>query len=203
LRLRRTRAALASTLALLVGAAAAACGAVLGLDAPTLAPSSDGAALPPVLDAGGSGDSAPQDDAAPVNPADGGVDAPPDAPPDTSDDQAAPTGVRCGSGASEIFCTAPATCCLVYDDAGATSYSCAASAGACAGYPIACATNNDCSGSDVCCFYHTGIKCESDTNPTCTSLVCDPSGPADQCNAGQTCDAGFIDAGLAYHVCTG
>jgi len=61
------------------------------------------------------------------------------------------------------------------------------------GYPIECASDNDCSGNDVCCFFSSGIKCDS--NDTCNSspLVCDPTVPAsEQCASGQKCSAGNL-----------
>jgi hypothetical protein len=202
---RRHRAFLPSAAAL-VAASAAACAGVLGLDAPTLDPCASGSACAdaneiPVPDAGS--EAAPP--LAEAGPLDAMPDAAPDAVADVIPDRGPSTGVRCGADASAIFCAPPAPeCCLTLDDAGASSYGCVSGASACAGYPIACASNDDCSGTDVCCFYHSGLKCEPVNTASCANvLVCDPSGPSDQCNAGQTCSAPVVvDAGtLPYSYC--
>ena len=186
--LRRQRAVFVSGLALLA-ASGAACSAVLGLDPPTLAACAEGCpeASVPVVDA------APDvvADVVPDVGVDAVPDALPDALPDATSDGASPVGVRCGGGsAPTIYCVDPSPmCCLTLDDAGSASYACVGSATDCSGYPIACASDNDCAGSDVCCFYNSGIKCESDTTASCTKLVCNAGDPAsdDECNAGQTC----------------
>ncbi len=116
-------------------------------------------------------------------------------------------GIRCGSGATAIFCADPnPECCLVLDDAGGDpSYSCVASESDCNGYGIACATDNDCDGTDVCCFFSSGIKCDSEGATACNNkLVCDPSGSSDQCPSGQKCTVAYILADgfvLPYDGC--
>ncbi len=191
---------------------AAACSAVLGLAAPSLLECTDActeAGLPPTIE-----DAGPESDVTAPPSVDAGADAAaadadhvPDAVADVVPDRGSPDGVRCGSGASEIFCSSPARFCCLTLDAGASTYSCAASASDCSGYSIECASDNDCSGSDVCCFYASGIKCEPENTSSCAkALVCDPSAPAseNQCNTGQTCSIAWVldDAGtLPYFGC--
>ena len=200
----------------LVGATAAACTTVLGLLEPTLDPCASGCPDASVPGADGSssggGDSTSPDVVADTSlPSDGTVDAltdaPPDAIPDVSPDQGPSNGTRCGPAASAVFCPLPEVCCLTFDDAGSASYACGSSASSCVnggGYSIACTTNNDCNGSDICCFYSSSIKCEPQNTGSCTALVCDPSGPSDQCPTGQKCTVAYIIGSnytLPYYGC--
>lgn len=200
--------------------ASAACTTVLGLVEPTLDPCSNGCPDANVQNSPDADDDATLGDVAPppapdgpqdTSPSSDGMppaDSPPDVIADVVLDRGPSTGIRCGSGASEIFCTYPEVCCLNLDDAGTATYECRSSASSCPGYPIACATNGDCVGSEVCCFYNSGIKCEPQTasNPggSCeNSLVCDPSGPSDQCPTGQQCMIAYIENNytLPYDGC--
>jgi hypothetical protein len=199
--------------AALLAACGAACSGILGLDPPTLAVCAGGCADGSASSSDGStssgGDSSIPGDAMPESAtSDVTPDSVADAIADVVPDRGPATGVRCGSGSSAVFCAPPSPlCCLDFDDAGGPSYSCVSDAtGACPGYPIACASDNDCAGSDVCCFYHSGIKCEPENTPSCaTELVCDPSAPAsdDECNTGQTCSVAYLfDGGsLPYYGC--
>jgi hypothetical protein len=198
-------------------AASSACTTVLGLVEPTLDPCPNGCpdANVTVPDANGdatTGDTTEAPDAvAETSPNDVTTplaDAPPDVIPDVAADRGPSTGIRCGTGPTEIFCTAPEVCCLTLDDAGTASYACLSNASSCPGYPIACATNGDCNGTYVCCFYMSGIKCEpySTTNSggSCENvIVCDPNGPSDQCPGGQTCTIAYIENNftLPYYGC--
>jgi hypothetical protein len=207
--LRQHRAFLVSGVALFA-ASAAACSTVLGLDPPTLDPCANGCpdASISVADASGSssgGDSGSAIDAVSESAA---ADVIGDVIPDVIPDRGPSNGLRCGSGASAIFCAAPTDlCCLTFDDAGSPSYACVSDTTACTpGYPIACASDNDCAGSDVCCFYNSGIKCEPENTPSCAAaLVCDPGAPAsdEECNTGQTCDVAYLLNGfpLPYDGC--
>jgi hypothetical protein len=210
---------LVATAVALVGASGAACTTVLGLLEPTLDPCAGGCpdTSVPGADASGEGSSgggdatSPGDAVADTSLFDATVDAPLDAPdaiPDVALDRGPSNGTRCGPAASAIFCPLPQVCCLTLDEAGSSaSYACGSSASSCGGgggYSIACTTNNDCNGSDICCFYSSSIKCEPQNTGSCTALVCDPSGPADQCPTGQKCTVAYIignNYALPYYGC--
>jgi len=191
---RQRRAVILAAIVLL--ATAAACNAVLGLDAPHLDPCANGCVdgTAPGGDAGSLIiDGAALIDAAP---ADASFDAQPD--------QGPVSGIRCGGGSSPTIGCGPdaPVCCLVLD-AGSASYTCQNDTADCDGYPILCATNNDCSGSDVCCHYASSIKCVGESTCPNASLVCDPSGASDECPTGWTCSVAFTSGsyGLPYYGC--
>jgi hypothetical protein len=193
---RHRRAATVAVTALAI--AGVACNAVLGLDPPQLDSCANGCAdgAAPVK-----GDGAP-------DAVDGAVftDGPPalaDAA-DAAPDQGPLTGIRCGGGSSAVGCQPASPVCCAELEAGSASYVCDTTTAACSGYPILCATNNDCSGTDVCCHYDSAIKCVGETVCANASLVCDPSGPSDQCPSGWSCNVAFTNGSttLPYYGCS-
>jgi hypothetical protein len=168
---------------------------VLGLDAPNLDP----CVTAPCTDASVLVDATPPTEAA-------AADVIAEAASDTHDAaDGGLKGVRCGGGGYPVSgCTGSTPmCCQTTDDAGGPVYACTDTATSCDGYPIACASNADCGGNDVCCHFTSGTKCE--TSCSNTSLVCEPTGPADQCPNGWKCDGAVTDDGqpAPYFLCTG
>jgi hypothetical protein len=158
-----------------LAATAFGCAGLFGIDEPTRDPCA----------AGGCEDAEPIVDATAPDAATDAIAA--DSAVDSVADHAAPTGLRCGDRDAS-YCTVPSFCCQTPDDAGAL-YTCVFNA--CAGYPIECATAKDCAAGNVCCHFHSGIKC---VPPQACSgeTVCDPSGA--DCPAGKACDVPLINA---------
>jgi hypothetical protein len=188
-------------------AAAAACSAVFGLDAPTLDPCAnggcaDGSPVTAVDGAAPPGSDGSTADASGVD-ADQGFDA---HIADSGAITADGNGIRCGPADAGTYCVPPGACCLTVDGAGNALYQCAAGASLCPGYPIECAWNNDCTGTDVCCAYGSAMKCEPQTTASCQAIqVCDPANPGDTCPTNWTCTGPVTrnDGGvtLPYDVC--
>jgi hypothetical protein len=175
------------------------CSGVLGLDPPSLDPCVqdpttclDGSVLIPDANLA---DTSSQNDAPDVVIADAGRD--------TSKTDSAVDGIRCGGDPYPVVgCTGTKLCCQEIDDAGNPNYVCTGTS-SCDGYPIACASNADCGGSDVCCHFSSGTKCENASVCSNGSLVCEPTGPSDQCPPGWKCTGSVVDDGTPapYFVC--
>src|SRR5579872_6039709 len=166
------------------------CTAVLGLDAPKLAPCQDG----------GCGDSTVADDSAPGGDADAGpletgvdsgadaADSAPTCDNAAADAVAALSAVQCGGGCFPVvYCTGSTPVCCQTTTGGVTTYACTASETSCTGYPIACANDDNCPGTEICCHFNTKITCDTTANCQTNELVCRPTVTAD-CPAGKACN---------------
>jgi hypothetical protein len=186
----------------------AACDAVLGMDAPSLAPCADGCPDGALAD-GADGavmpgpDGAPEAEAAAADAtpessrldagADVDAEASTDAAPDVNPDQGTPVGIRCGGGAFPTSWCDPAgstPLCCQGGTPTAPTFTCVA-AGACTGYSIECANYNDCSGTDICCRFVAHQICDLPANCPNDELVCD-SLTTDVCPTGKACDVPFV-----------
>jgi hypothetical protein len=130
-------------------------------------------------------------DATTDSPRDGGSEATAamDANLEVGGDEEAPSGLRCGTGSQTVYCAFPTPVCCIRFDAGA-SFSCVEDATHCvetpSEYPVACASNKNCpSLQPTCCFYQSGVKCET----ACSTVVCNVNDPPSdhECEAGHSC----------------
>lgn len=154
---------------------AAACDALLGMDAPSLA---RGAGQGPDGSSNEAGDDAGDETS---------VDA-------ASDAMEFP--VRCGGGGfPQSTCAGTTPVCCQGGTASAPTFACVTSEAACAGYAIKCQDENHCPGQQVCCHFMAHQICDDPMRCPGTDLVCDPEA-SDSCLVGQTCDFPFVgDAG--------
>jgi hypothetical protein len=194
--------------------AALACDALLGLDAPSLAPCAGGcldaaadegtgvdAGIPPEAGAG-------IDAAADVT-ADSHAsssDAASDGALEAQSDAAPPLGsIRCGGGAYPTsYCIGATPLCCQGGTGLAATFTCVASAAACNGYAIECANYNDCAGTEICCRFMQHQVCDVPANCPPGEIVCQTN-MSDSCPTGYKCDVPFVGdaaASSAYLGCS-
>jgi hypothetical protein len=180
-----------------VGAAAGAvaCNAILGMDAPSLAPPCvDGCAEGGVGDEDGAvtpGMDASTDVGQEASPADGGTDSPV-ALKDAAPDVELPDGsIRCGGGAyGTSWCVPGVQQCCQTGGTSAPAFACVTT-GTCTGYAIECANYDDCSGSEICCRFMQHQVCDVPANCPNSEIVCQTN-MSDSCPSGYNCDVPFV-----------
>jgi hypothetical protein len=217
--LQRHRSLLVWFVALLVSSEGA-CDAILGLDAPTLAPCGGDCSGATDSDAGEmptkdattnlfDSDATSASEAA----LEGAVPDAPVAVPDVRVTDAS-RGVPCGIDPSKtLYCPLSSTtglpdstCCLTFEVDGGASYACVEQTGCSTRtqYPIECASADDCSSvAPLCCFNNSAIKCEANGTTQPCKAVCDPSSGVG-CPAGHACNVPLLFNGyvLPYESCS-
>ncbi len=190
-----------------------ACNAILGMDAPSLAPcaagcpdgsADEGAPDAPEMDAGEASLSDVTVDVSADVSSDGPVVH--DAATEAQSDAAPPAGsIRCGGGAYPTsYCIGATPLCCQGGTVSAPTFTCVANAAACSGYAIECANYSDCSGTEICCRFMLHQVCDVVANCPNSEVVCQTN-MSDSCPTGYTCDVPFVgdaSASSAYLGCS-